>query len=266
MLLTLVIPVFNETERIEKTFHGLKKGITFHGINGLEIIFVNDGSTDKTHRIISSWIKTKRAKNITYRLLSYKNNRGKGHAVKRGMLASQGDYTLIMDADMSTPLIELKKLLPFMEKGFDVVVGTRKNGHSTVVKHQPLYREILGKGFTFLSNIILNTWITDFTCGFKLFSKQAVKDIFPRSQVEHWGYDAELLFLARKLGYPIKEVAVVWSNDERTKVNLLQALPQTLMELMTIRLNDIQGKYRISSRSVIAKLRPALRWITANVL
>lgn len=259
MLLSIIIPVYNESERIQKTFKALQKGISFRGVTVSEVIFVNDGSTDNTREIIYNWAKKHITKNLKYRLISYKNNRGKGHAVKRGMLASQGDYALLMDADMSTPLSELKKMIPFMNNGYQVIVGTRKNGHSTVVKHQPLYRELLGKGFTLLSNIALNTWVTDFTCGFKLFSQKAVKDIFAQSQIERWGYDAELLFIARKMEYEMKEVPVIWSNDERTKVNLFKALPQTLFELGTIRMNALKGLY--GSQPLFSRIRPALRLV-----
>src|SRR5690606_14633446 len=122
------------------------------------------------------------------KIVTYGNNMGKGYAVRMGMLAGKSDYILFFDADMSTPLVELKKLMPHINKGTDVIIGTRKNGHSTVVKHQPLYRELLGKGFTRITQIAMNTKITDFTCGFKCFSKNATKTIFTRAIITGWGY------------------------------------------------------------------------------
>jgi len=242
--LSFVIPVFNEEKRIKKTIKALKKGFSFSGLKLKEIIFVDDGSTDKTKSIIQKSLG-KKAKIISYQL-----NRGKGFAVRTGMLASTADYTLFFDADMATPLSEFKKFLPFLEQGIPVIIGTRKNGQSTVIKHQPKYREILGKAFTLLANIILNTWVTDFTCGFKAFSYQAKEDIFSQSKIDRWGYDAEILFLAKQMNFAIAEKAVLWSDDHRTKVNLVKDLPRTLTELFQIRLNHL-------SLSFLPRLFPA---------
>ncbi len=236
--LNFVIPVYNEEKRLNKTFKALEKEFIFDGIKLKKIIFVDDGSTDKTLQKLQNAKKTKLkkiAKKI--QIISYENNMGKGYAVKQGMLASKSDYTLFFDADMSTPLSEFAKLIPYIEKNFNVIIGTRKNGHSTVIKHQPFYRELLGKGFTLLSNIILNTWVTDFTCGFKLFSKKAKNEVFKRSFVNRWGYDAEIMYLSKNLGYEIHEKAVIWSNDEKTKVNLLLDIPQTISDLIKIRIS-----------------------------
>lgn len=245
--ISLVIPIYNESNRLSNTLKALTSPWLSTGLKLEKIIFVNDGSTDNTRKhIIANKKALEKMLNCDVELIAYKNNKGKGFAVRTGMLASNSKYTLFMDADMSTPLTEIKKLVPFMNIGLDVIIGTRKNGKSTVVKHQPLYRELLGKGFTLLSQLILNTWVTDFTCGFKVFSKKANLDIFGKARIERWGYDSELMFIANKLGYKIKEVPVVWSNDERTKVNLFKALPQSLLELFTIRYFEFQGKYNPS--------------------
>ncbi len=232
--LSFVIPVFNEEERIFKTLQALEKGVYFTGLTLDEVIFVNDGSTDYTLKLLKEWDKY-RTTNFSVKIISYKQNKGKGYAIKQGMLASKADYTLFFDADMSTPLNELNKFLPFIEQNIDVIIGTRKNGHSTVVKHQPLYRELLGRGFTFLSQLILNTWVTDFTCGFKAFSRKAKTSIFQNAKINRWGYDAEILFLARTNQYNMQEVPVVWANDDRSKVNLIVDIPKTLFDLLYIR-------------------------------
>lgn len=234
--LSFVIPVYNEENRIEKTIKALKKSFSFDGIKLEQIIFVNDGSTDNTLKLINSQKKEiESASKSQLIILSYKHNKGKGYAVKQGMLKSKSDYTLLFDADISTPINEFMKFIPYINKDIDVVIGTRKNGKSTVLKHQPRYRELLGKGFTLLSNVILNTWVTDFTCGFKAFSKKAKDEIFPKSIIDRWGYDAEIIFLARKLNYSIREQAVTWKNDDHTKVNLLKDLPKTFYDLFKIR-------------------------------
>jgi dolichyl-phosphate beta-glucosyltransferase len=237
--LSFVIPFYNEEKRIKKTINALLAGFYFNEIKLEEIIFVNDGSKDKTEKII-----LKNKKNIEKKLktkikiISYSPNQGKGYAIKKGMLASESDYTLMFDVDMSTPLSEFKKFIPFIRDNIDVIIGTRKNGKSTVIKHQPLYRELLGKGFTLLTNIILNTWVTDFTCGFKAFSKFAKNRIFEKSIIKRWAYDAEILYLAKNMNLSIKEVPVKWKNDPKTKVKLIRDLPETLKDLLKIRIND----------------------------
>lgn len=247
---TFVIPVYNEELRLEKTFEALRSFKAPRGLKLQEVIFVNDGSTDKSEFKISN-LKFKIEKKLGTKIMiiSYKPNRGKGYAIKKGMLASSSDYTLFFDADMSTPLSELEKFVPFMKKQTDVIVGTRKNGHSTVIKHQPFIREKLGKCFTLLTQVTLNTWVTDFTCGFKAFSKDATNEIFSKAQIDRWGYDAEIIFLARILNFSIQEKAVTWANDDRSKVSLTRAIPQTLGELMRIR-------YMHSMLPLLASLRP----------
>ncbi|QQS43312.1 glycosyltransferase family 2 protein [Candidatus Roizmanbacteria bacterium] len=263
--LSIVIPVYNEEERLEKTFTALKQGVVSDVFQISEVIFVDDGSRDNTKKLINTWIKQNTSKKTAYRLISYGENRGKGYAVKAGMLDAQGDYILFMDADMSTPLPELLKMQPVMLEKKDVIIGTRKNGHSTVIKHQPLYRELLGKAFTLLSNIITNTWVTDFTCGFKVFSHKAAQQVFSRARIERWGYDAEILFIAKNLGMSMKEVPVVWANDDRSKVNLMKALPQTLGELYTIRANAIKGLYNFKKGSLLSNFKPALQWLSTFI-
>lgn len=251
--LSFVIPVYNEEKRLEKTLQALGKGFDFNGINLKEIIFVNDGSTDKTVSMLKAECKKlEKATEARVNIISYQPNKGKGHAIRTGMLASTSDYTLFFDADMATPLSEFKKFIPFIKQGKPVIIGTRKNGESTVVKHQPFYRENMGKVFTLLANIILNTWVTDFTCGFKAFSYQAKEDIFQKSRVNGWGYDAEILFLAKKLGYEITEKAVVWSDDSRTRVNLIKDTVQSFKELIQIRLTNLSFSYQPFKKLALA--------------
>ncbi len=237
--ISFVIPVYNEEKRIEKTFKALMKGVSFNGIKLEKVIFVDDGSRDETKsKIQMTKSKLVRKLKAKIKIISYSKNRGKGHAIKRGMLVSKSDYTLMFDADMSTEIKELRKFLSFMKKGVDIIIGTRKNGESTVIKHQPLYRELLGRGFTLLSNIILDTWVTDFTCGFKVFSKFAKNRIFENTIIDRWSYDAEIIYLAKKMNLLIQEKSVVWKNDPQTKVDLAKDLPQTLTDLIKIKIHD----------------------------
>ena len=245
--LSLLIPVYNEERRLDKTFNALKAGFDTNGLKFEKIIFVNDGSLDKTSEVITNNKKDlEKATNAVVELVAYKPNQGKGNAIRVGMQKSTSDYTLFFDADMATPLTEFSKFAPYIKAGADIIIGTRKNGQSTVQVHQPFIRENMGKVFTLLSKTMLNTWVTDFTCGFKVFSKEAKDQIFTRSLIKRWGYDSEILFLARKLGYQINEKAVLWYDDSDTKVDLKKAVVTSMMELIKIRYYDISGKYHLS--------------------
>jgi dolichyl-phosphate beta-glucosyltransferase len=248
--LSLVIPVYNESARLSKTFGALTKTDIPWGIFTLEeIIFVNDGSKDNTAAIIKAERpQLQKLTNAKVRLISYKKNRGKGHAVKVGMLASKSDYTLMMDADMSTPMTELARFQYSARKNRPVIIGTRKSKVVRVEKEQPWLRRNLGRVFTLLSQISLNVWVTDFTCGFKMFNYQATQQIFNRSQIERWGYDSEILFLAKNLGYPIKEISVRWRNDERSRVNIIKDAWRSLTELGQIRYLQVAGRYNLRPR------------------
>lgn len=233
MNISLVIPVFNEENRINLAFEALKGLRLPQGLKLHEVIFVNDGSTDSTLKLLKNY---KLISKLPIKLLSYKLNKGKGYAVKRGMLLSSGSYTLLIDADMSTPFSEIKKLIPFMNIGADIVIGTRKNGKSTVTIHQPIVREVLGKSFTRLTQFALQMHVTDFTCGFKLFSQKATTDIFAQSKINRWGYDAEILFIANKNGFSIFECPVKWADVKNSHVNLVGAVINTFVEIAKIRL------------------------------
>ncbi len=230
--LSFVIPCYNEEARIEKTFEALNEVELPRGLKLSQVIFVDDGSTDSTFEKLSEYAKIS---NFPITIISYMPNHGKGYAVREGMLASKSDYTLFFDADMSTPLSEIEKLVSEIKKGTDVIIGTRKNGHSTVVKHQPIYREIMGKVFTRITQYSLQVNVTDFTCGFKVFSKKSKDVIFSEALIDGWGYDAEIVFLAQLNGFSIAEQAVTWANDDRTKVKLGTAIFGTLYELGKIR-------------------------------
>jgi dolichyl-phosphate beta-glucosyltransferase len=250
--LSFVIPVYNEEKRLPKTFSALSKFRAPEGLELQEVIFVNDGSRDATKRNIQDTATMlKKALGAKIKIVSYTQNKGKGYAVKQGMLNANSDYMLFFDADMSTPLSELNKFMPYIKMGKDVIIGTRKNGQSTVVVHQPKVRELLGKSFTLITKIALRLNVTDFTCGFKLFSKEAKDKIFKQCTINTWGYDAEILFLAKKLNFPIQEKAVLWSNDKNTKVKLYKAIPQTFMELFLINWRH--------------EIKPALLFISKNL-
>ena len=222
MNLSIVIPVYNEAQRLPRALSICQK--TAKANPGWEFIFVSDGSTDATDRLV---------KQAGFKLISYPKNQGKGYALKQGIAAASKPLTLITDVDWSTPLTELDKFFPVSA---DIVVGSRKTKGAQITQHQSIVREFLGRQFTNLTNLWLGTDISDVTCGFKLFKSPVAKKLFALSKIKRWGYDAEILFLAKKLRFTVAEVPVVWQNDARTKVSLLPDIFRSLGDLILIRL------------------------------
>lgn len=228
--LSIVIPVFNEELRLAKTFAELEDFFSKGDWKSLEVIFVDDGSTDKTAEMIKK-LKFR----YPVKLISYKENRGKGYAVRHGMLAAEGDYALTIDADMSTSLTEVSKTIPLMASDCPVIIGTRKAKGSRMIPPQPFLRKKLGEGYTMLARFITGVKVSDFTCGFKCFSRQAREKVFREAAINRWSYDAEILFLAKKSGFKICEVPVVWRNDRDTRVRLGKDILGSFIDLIKIR-------------------------------
>lgn len=233
--LSIIIPLYNEQGRLKKISQ-IYKFLDRQDFN-YEVIPVNDGSEDDTLKKLKLL-----SKKFKFHLVTYAKNRGKGFAVKSGMLAAKGRFRLFIDIDLSTPIAEISKFLPHLAK-HHLLIGSRKmTGSDLLIRQSPL-REALGKSFTVLSRLVLNLNVSDFTCGFKCFSKKAAEDIFSRQKIERWGFDSEILFLAKKLGYEIKEVPVQWSNDPKTRVKFPLDVITSLMDLCIIRYNNLKKKY-----------------------
>jgi len=223
--ISIIIPVFNESNRINQ---GLKIINQWRQkFPHWEFILINDGSTDDTA------IRIKKYKFI--KLISYNKNKGKGFALKQGVMKATQPLILLTDIDWSTPLSELPKLFK-QTADFEVVIGSRKIAGAQIQKHQPWWREWLGRQFTNLSRLWLGLNISDFTCGFKLLKTEPAKKLFSLSKINRWGYDAEILYLAKKLHYRVTEAPVVWRNDNKTKVNLFKDIFRSLTDLFLIRL------------------------------
>lgn len=167
---------------------------------------------------------------------------GKGAAIRSGMLNSEGEWAIFMDADYSVPIEEFEKFERYMN-GYQVIIGSRKTEGSNVEIRQHPVREFMGKVFTWLSNFILSTNYTDFTCGFKCFRGDVINKIFGRQIINRWSYDSEILYLVKKFNLKYIEVPVRWRNDPNTKVRLLKDTVDSFLDLIRIRFYDLIGRY-----------------------
>ena len=233
--ISLIIPLFNEEKRV----HNLNTiwAYTHKKKYFRELIIINDGSTDKTLNFLNTFKKMSKCK-----LISYRTNKGKGYAIKKGILTARGTHVMFMDVDLSTSLRMVDELIKIIIKT-DIIVGTRKNNKAVLLQRQSKIREGMGKFFTFISQKMIGVNVSDFTCGFKCFTKKAAKKIFQKQQINRWAFDAESLFLAKKYGFSITELPVEWKNAEGTKVKFPQDIIQSFVDLIRIRLNDIFEKY-----------------------
>ena len=238
VFLSIVIPAYNEEKRIPRTCERIISYLDNAGYSA-EVIIVDDGSTDRTVDVSVDILST----GVPVLVTGNAVNQGKGSAIRKGMLAARGEYVLFMDADMSTPIEELARLLPEMRKGYDIVIGSRKIPGADITVHQPRFREFLGKMFSLFSRIMTVWSINDFTCGFKCFRKSCVHDIFSRQKLDGWGYDTEILYIAHRLGLNIKEVPVHWCDSAETKVRLWRDVVLSATDLVRIRVNSFLGKY-----------------------
>ncbi len=227
---SFVIPTYNEADCIKQTLNRVleyAKSLNFD----FEIIVSDDGSTDTTKEIVHNFINKNLDSNV--RLLQ-NPHRGKGSAVKFGMLEATGDYVIFLDADLSTDINEFSKFLPYIAIGADIIIGSRRIKGAKIVAHQPPLREFMGRVYTFLSNFLLGLKYSDFTCGFKCFSKRAVQGIFSRQKIYNWSFDSEILYLAKKLGFKVYEVGVEWYNDPSTNVKLFKDTISSFIGLLRV--------------------------------
>jgi len=239
MHLSIIIPAYNEEKRLPKTLAEIDKYLKKQNYN-YEIIVVSDGSKDKTVEVVEN-LKPQIA---NLRLIDKKENYGKGYGVRLGMLEAKGKYRLFSDADNSTSIDQVEKMWPEFKKGYDVVIGSRDIKGAILDPPQPFLRKmILGKGFRILTQIICGTWeILDTQCGFKGFTQKAARDIFSECKINRFAFDPEVLVVAKKLGYRIKEIPVYWKNDPESKVKF-KSIIKMFFELLRIRLNLIKRRY-----------------------
>ncbi|MCK4521213.1 MAG: glycosyltransferase family 2 protein [Nanoarchaeota archaeon] len=233
-MLSVIIPAYNEEKRIGKTLERIISYLDSKKYS-YEIIVVDDGSRDRTRDVVRG------VRNV--KINKKRKNMGKGYSVKEGMLIAKGDYLLFSDADLSTPIEELEKLMNYIKK-YDVIIGSRALKESDIQIRQPFYREYMGKIFNFFVQILTVKGIRDTQCGFKLFTKKAAKEIFSKQKIDGFGFDVEVLFIARKKGFKIKEVPIVWRNSINTKVSPVKDSVRMFYDILKVRLNSMKGKYR----------------------
>lgn len=237
-MISVIIPAYNEEKIIINTLkkidNYLKKKKYIY-----EIIVVDDASKDGTFQLIEKL----RTKNNKIKILKNKTNKGKGYSVKRGVLNAKFDLVLFSDSDLATPVEMLERMLKYT-KDYDIIIASRNLRDSIIKVKQPWYRVLAGKIFPLLVRMIVLKGIKDTQCGFKMFKKSAVKNIFPLQTFERWCFDVEILFIAKKLGFKIKEVPVVWVDRRESKMNLIRDSFKMLMDLFRIRYNNMTGKYK----------------------
>jgi len=217
MKLSVIIPAYNEAERLPSTLEEAYGWLTEKLPDDFEIIVVDDGSSDGTVKQTREMITT----HPLLKMLVQPQNRGKGAAVKRGMLEASGDIRLFMDADHSTHIREAEKVLTAVNNSAEVVIASRQHPESDISVHQSWLREHMGQSFNFIMRSIVGLKMEDTQCGFKAFTAKAAEDIFSRQKLEGFSFDVELLFLASKLGYRIAEIPVEWVNEPNSRVRMI---------------------------------------------
>lgn len=227
---SVVIPAYNEERRLEPT---LEKVDAFFSARpgGYEIIVVDDGSRDRTAACAAEF----KPRQGRVRLLHNRRNRGKGASVRRGAAAARGETILFTDADLSTPIEDYPRLAAAAARGADAAIGSRAVRGANVAEPQPLYRTLMGKFFNLLVQLVLLPGLHDTQCGFKLFRRGAARRIFARQTIPGFGFDVEILYIARRLGLRIAEVPVEWRNSPASKVSPVRDSAQMFLDLFRTR-------------------------------
>jgi dolichyl-phosphate beta-glucosyltransferase len=235
--LSIIIPAYNEETRIVRTLSE-----TFDYLDNQkyesEVIVVNDGSSDRTCE------KALAFEGRGLRLIENPGNRGKGYSVRNGMMQAKGEILLFYDADLATPTSEIIKVIgPIAEDRYDVVFGSRALNRSLIGTHQSMMREKIGQTFNLIQYLFTKLDFKDTQCGFKAFRLKAARSIFPLQRIDGFGFDPEILYIAQKQGWRLLETPVRWNHVDGSKINPIGASIEMLFEVISIRVNDLTGKY-----------------------
>ncbi len=246
-----MIPAYNESARLGATLEKVLAYVQGQGWDA-EVIVVNDGSRDNTADIVRGFA----AKDPALRLVENPGNHGKGYSVRNGMLHARGRIVLFSDADLSSPIEEAPKLFQALNEGADIAIGSRWLRAETQTQRQPLHRQLFGRIYNLVLRLTLGLQFADTQCGFKAFKQPAVQAIFPLQKIERWGFDPEILFLAKKLKCKTQEVSVAWGHSGGTRINPLVDGSRMVMEMFRIRWYDLTGKYNAGQPPAAQAAKP----------
>jgi dolichyl-phosphate beta-glucosyltransferase len=237
---SIVIPAYNEGARLGATLEKVLGYVRQQGWNAeVEVIVVNDGSRDNTAEVVRGFAE----QNPVVRLVENPGNRGKGYSVRNGMLNARGEVVMFSDADLSSPIEEMPKLLAALAGGADIAIGSRWLRAELQTRRQSVHRQVFGRVFNLLLGIILGLRFKDTQCGFKAFTRRAAQTILPLQRIERWGFDPEILFLARRFGFRVEEVPVLWGHSGDTRIHPVVDGARMFWEMVRIRWYDLMGKY-----------------------
>jgi dolichyl-phosphate beta-glucosyltransferase len=240
--LSVVIPAYNEEDRIVKTLERVSQYLERQSYTA-ELIVVDDGSTEQTVPVVLNFLK----RINTGTLLQNGRNRGKGYSVRKGVLNSRGQFVLFSDADLSTPIEEITKLLKAVQGEFDIAIGSRGLKSSDVQVHQPWFREYMGKTFNLIIRLLLLSRFHDTQCGFKCFRGDVARELFALQTLDHYSFDVEILLLAKLRHYRVLEVPVQWMNEPNSRVSAIKDSARMLKDVLTIRYKLLTGKYSLKA-------------------
>jgi glycosyltransferase involved in cell wall biosynthesis len=254
--LSIVIPAYNESARIDNALERVMSCVAERGWDA-EVLVVDDGSKDDTAAIVQRWMTT----HPRLHMVQNPGNKGKGYSVRNGLLQAAGEIVMFTDADLSAPMEEAERLMAALADGADVAIGSRWMDKTRQTIHQPLYRQFFGRCFNWITRTVMGLPFKDTQCGFKAFKRSAAQVIFRLQTIERWGFDPEILFIARKLKYVIREVPVTWGHDERSRMSYLKDGMKMLEDMARIRANSIAGRYD----EAIAAMKDTSAMVTAPV-
>lgn len=242
--LSIIIPAHNEEHRLPLTLDKLFAFLRAQSYIS-EVLVVENGSQDNTFQIARDFAKSyteKRKKGIPEMQVLQEVARGKGRAVRRGMLAARGKYRFMCDADFSMPISEINRFIPPQLRGADIVIASREVS-GAVRYNEPIFRHLVGRIYNNLIRLIAVPGLHDTQCGFKCFREEVAEDLFQRQTLSGWSFDVEVLFIALQRGYTIKELPVQWYFNPDSKVNVFKDSLRMALDLVTIRLNGFRGIY-----------------------
>jgi len=236
--LSIVIPAYNESGRLPATLDAVVSCIRRRGWSA-EVVVVDDGSRDRTAEVVREFA----AASPEVRLLQNPGNRGKGYSVRHGVLEAMGEVVMFTDADLSAPMDEAQGLFDAIAAGADIAIGSRWLERARQTIRQPLYRQFFGRCFNAVTRMVMGLPFADTQCGFKAFTRAAAQTVFQLQTIERWGFDPEILFIALKRGYTIREIPVSWANDERSRIRYFRDGARMLAEIAQVRWNALVGRY-----------------------